>query len=160
MKLFIDTEFTQFFNPQLLSIGIVDERGNSFYGELHHEGPLNEFVTEHVYSQWGKVPFSLHLDGNSLSRHLNEWLLRLNAPIELCYDYHTDADFFDLVSSIKPIAYTHLGYLCGPEYEQAGLLEWDRIEKEMGLRRHHALADAYALRATYWAAHGRPELSC
>lgn len=161
MKLFLDTEFTDFIHPELLSIGIVDESGGSFYGEFYYEKDVNSFVQEHVISQWGKIPERLFLDYDTLARHLIKWLSNYKEPLELCYDYHTDADLFeDLIRDKVPVIYSHLGYLNGTIHELASFKEWARIEKEMGIVRHHALADAYALRASYWDAHGNPALSC
>lgn len=161
MKLFLDTEFTDFIHPELLSIGIVDELGNHFYGEIYYEKDVNAFVAEHVISQWGKVPDSLYLDNEMLARHLIKWLSNYKEPLELCYDYHTDADLFDeLIKGTIPMIYSNICYLSGSVYELEALKEWARIETEMRVTRHHALADAYALRATYWEAHGNPSLSC
>ena len=157
LKLFLDTEFTDFVNPELLSIGIVDELGNHFYGEIHYEKQLNWFVTEHVVSQWGKIPNSLYLDNEMLSRHLIKWLSNYTETLEICYDYHTDADLFcNLVGEQLNFIYSNISYLNGSVYELAARKEWARIEKEMGISRHHALADAYALRATYREAHEKP----
>ena len=161
MKLFLDTEFTDFTHPELLSIGLVDELGNHFYGENYYEKQLNRFVTEHVVSQWGKIPNSLYLDNEMLARHLVKWLSDYTEPLDICYDYHTDADLFEyLIRDSVQVTYSNISYLNGTEYQLAAIKEWARIEKEMGIVRHHALADAYALRATYWELHGKPSLSC
>jgi len=34
LKVFIDTEFTDFLDPQLISIGLVAQSGEKFYAEL------------------------------------------------------------------------------------------------------------------------------
>ena len=155
MRLFLDTEFTDFVHPELLSIGLVDELGNYFYGEIHYERGVNHFVQENVLSQWGKIPNSLYLDNEMLSRHLVKWLSDYKDPLEICYDYHTDGDLFcDLVGEHLTFIYSNICYLNGSVYELAAHKEWARIEKEMGISRHHALADAYALRAVYTDAHG------
>jgi len=36
-KIFIDTEFTDFIDPQLISIGLVSEFGEEFYAEVPYE---------------------------------------------------------------------------------------------------------------------------
>ena len=155
MKLFLDTEFTDFIHPELLSIGLVDELGNCFYGEIHYEKKLNWFVTDHVVSQWGKIPNSLYLDNEMLSRHLVKWLSNYTEPLNICYDYYTDCDLIrDLVGDQLNITYSNVNYLIGSVHELAAFKEWSRIEKEMGLLRHHALADAYALRAVCLDAQG------
>ena len=114
-------------------------------------------MTEHVVSQWGKIPNSLYLDNDMLSKHLIKWLSNYTEPLDICYDYHTDADLFEsLIRDSVQVTYSNISYLNGTEYELAAIKEWARIEKEMSISRHHALADAYALRATYWELHGKP----
>lgn len=46
MRIFIDTEFSDFVNPELISIGLVTESGNDeFYAELPvDQSRCNDFV--------------------------------------------------------------------------------------------------------------------
>ena len=38
MLVFIDTEFTNFHNPKLISIGLASETGETFYAEIPYPG--------------------------------------------------------------------------------------------------------------------------
>ena len=49
----------------------------------------------------------------------------------------------------------HVGYLLDdPLGEEAAVASWSATDKLRGLQRHHALADAWALKARFEAVHG------
>ena len=63
---FLDTEFTDFVRPDLISIALVSEDGREFYAERtdYREDDCSDFVRETVLPLLGGVPdaaFSLHL---------------------------------------------------------------------------------------------------
>lgn len=171
MYVFLDTEFIPKSSSspvRLLSIGLCSERGHEFYRELAlppdalpaAEG--NVFIRTKVLPQMGTRPQSV-AEPAVIARDLAAWLDTLDASeLEVCYDFHVDYDLFEeLLTLIAPPAVatlcpTHVGYLNeDDELEVAVAACFASLELERGLHRHHALADAHALRAKFWAAHGR-----
>ena len=158
--LFLDTEFSDFTSPTLLSLGLVDQHGHSFYGELPAPSNSSDFVQEHVLSQWGRAP-DAYRTPHKLGMAVRDWLSAYPS-VTVCYDYHTDADLLEaLLAEQKPLStavtWQHVGYLYTDENPACMALEWARTRTEMGIEQHHALADAYALRALFESIHGAPE---
>lgn len=163
LYLFLDTEFLPGERPVLLSIGLCDFFGREFYAELENvpNGPTgNELVDASVLPQLGQQG-TITGDAATIGICLAQWLCDLAADrIEVCYDFHADYDLFEaLLSSHAPIQLrllpTHVGYLLAdPQSDESARLEWSRQEVERGLSRHHALADAHALRARFAEVHG------
>jgi hypothetical protein len=58
MRVFVDTEFTDFIECDLVSIGFVADDGREFYGERsdYDRAGCNEFVRAAVLSQLGQYP--------------------------------------------------------------------------------------------------------
>ena len=164
MNLFVDTEFlpSKDGSRVLLSIGVCGPLSHEFYGELDvaMDASTNEFIAAHVLPQLGK---SLGIRGDHIQvgRALVAWLrLFQRERIELCYDYHVDRIAFeelvDAASATPSVEYevAHVGYLLGdPDANAAANACWAEIESARGLRKHHALADALALRARFNAVH-------
>jgi diamine N-acetyltransferase len=147
---FIDSEFTRLAQPQLLSIGAVADDDAPFYAELAETvddaeaGPLDERVSGFVR----KVVLPL-LDGDvqpraQVAEQFRAWLAQRmrHGPVTLVSDSGFDrwalAELLrseDLPAGVQwlrvPIAYETL----------------DDAATRLGLRRHHALDDARALRA-------------
>jgi hypothetical protein len=168
---FLDAEFTDLIDPVLLSIGMVTADGREFYAELDRNDPANaatfnqagEFALYGgVLDQWGVIPGSA-VTANELGERTAAWILeaaaRLGGPILLAYDYQADLDLlvkaiqdaglWDAVRQVmKPL---HVD----PSYGSAANAEVaeDAVEicfdelRDRDLYRHHALADAHALRA-------------
>ncbi|ALS60154.1 3'-5' exonuclease family protein [Pandoraea norimbergensis] len=94
-RYFIDTEFTNFKSEacQLISIAIVSEDGNEFYGESSDfERPLcSSFVSEIVLPQLGQFP-GRSMPFAALRDELLAWLLAvpLKPKPVLCYDSDRD----------------------------------------------------------------------
>lgn len=56
MKIFLDTEFTDFIDPQLISIGIAASNSEEFYAEVPYSIDLcSTFVKEVVIPLQGKI---------------------------------------------------------------------------------------------------------
>ncbi|MFM0075981.1 3'-5' exoribonuclease [Paraburkholderia sediminicola] len=96
-RYFIDTEFTDFRHCQLVSVALVDENGDEFYGERtdFDQACCSDFVRKVVLPQLGQfegraMPFDRLRDA------LCGWLG--SAPAEsgpvLCYDCETDLNLF------------------------------------------------------------------
>ena len=58
LHLFVDTEFTDFLNCDLISIAIVAADGREFYGERSDfdQGSCSEFVRAAILPQLGQYP--------------------------------------------------------------------------------------------------------
>jgi hypothetical protein len=141
-RYFIDTEFTDFQRCQLISLAVVGENGNEFYGErTDFDLTLcSDFVRAVVLPQLGQVegramPFT------ELREALRAWLAGIpgdGAPV-LCYDYETDLNLFRFL-------------LDGPlphGWRQENIAgRWDRGRRAAYFARHggehHALHDARA----------------
>lgn len=88
MKLFFDTEFTGLHqNTTLLSIGIIDENGRTFYRELNNydKSQLNPWLVKHVIGNFegGK---DITVDTLELRKDLKKWLE--------AYDYGETLEFW------------------------------------------------------------------
>lgn len=99
-RYFLDTEFTDFDTPQLISLAIVGEDGREFYGEsLDFAYPLcSDFVRQVVLPQLGQFP-GRSMRVAQLRDELRTWLMAV--PIKpmpvLCYDFQGD---FELVGHL------------------------------------------------------------
>ena len=168
--IFIDCEFTSIETPQLLSIGLVAEDGRELYVELAGESHLmraSTFVLDTVVPQFGLRPRAVATK-EELGQLVGAWLLDFrHSSIDVAYDYHTD---FDLLAQVLQgaglwerlkdvLRPTHIGYLIGQmEVEAAMQRSWADSFARLGIDRHHALADARALRCGFLAMHGGEEL--
>lgn len=149
MRVFLDTEFSNLNNPDLISVGLIDEAGRALYFELNNIGPsvCSQFVREVVWPL---------LDGPRVS------LIRAT---DLLQDYFsaypdgveiwTDAPRYD-IELLRPFLRTDLRFnIAVPSFENDRLMQryQDALEKafQSGLRRHHALDDAIAARMAWQA---------
>ncbi|MCA8348507.1 3'-5' exonuclease family protein [Burkholderia cepacia] len=99
-RFFIDTEFTGFEAPQLISLAIVGENGSEFYRECadYDAGLCSDFVRAVVLPQLGRfdgraMPFE------QLHQALRAWIVGIPATSKpvLCYDLQTDLDLLRLL---------------------------------------------------------------
>lgn len=172
--LFLDTEFTDFINTELISIGLVTDDGHhSFYAELDDYNPklCSEFVRNVVLPEL--KPEVFRMKRAEASAHLYCWLEELGDDFVLCPDYMADWELFaDLLETLppnihnKPLMFHSLHnqmimekatLLQTPNipwfFEQAkkkyneGFLEYFR--QNPSPKQHHAGADAKAIRAGF-----------
>lgn len=169
---FLDTEFTDVRQPELLSLGLVSLDGLEHYCELDlateigqaRKESSSDFVrNDGVLEMWGLVPDSA-CDYLEMGRRIADWLLKLAAEtgtrVEVCFDYATDwelmenairdAGLWDRVEGI--VLPTNASFVTGTIDGEFAAEECFRSLANRGLRRHHALADALALRAAYLVA--------
>jgi hypothetical protein len=168
MYLFLDTEFTDFKDCDLISIGIVSEDGqHEFYVEItdYTEGWASPFVREVVvpmldHNKHGK-PFA------AASVALNEWLEALpSKEILVIIDYGMDHYLFSELVNDSPVrhskktsvrmidpAFRHVlherGYHSVAQQTAAWGVIVEQTERYFRLydeRQHHALVDAKANR--------------
>lgn len=142
-RIFIDTEFTDFLDLHLISIGLVSSGGKEFYAEIPFpDASCSAFVREAVIPLLGRIP-DARMSKDSLCQKLLAWLSAVrpdNADIDLCYDYQTDWDLF-----IDAIDYQVPAWCC-PRLVAHKINEALRVEfhKKHSLPQHHALYDARA----------------
>jgi hypothetical protein len=141
---FLDTEFTNFLDTELISLAIVGENGSEFYGEVtdFRRGACSAFVQEAVLPQPGQFP-GRAMSFAQLRSQLLAWVSRI--PLKpkpvLCFDFQGDVDLLDdLLWGVR-------GSMPGWQMENVNSwLDAERLEayyREHG-GRHHALHDARA----------------
>ncbi len=165
MYLFVDTEFVPSKDGQhlLLSIGLCGPRDEEFYAEHEVQLPthVDPFISGHVLPQLGRSG-CLRGTRSEMGYRLLRWLRQFQGqPIELCYDFHADGQAVEELLALTqpeqgiPICYCHVAYLLDdPAGVAAAEACWDEVSRTRGMGRHHALADALALRARFNAVHG------
>ena len=91
MRVFLDTEFTNFNLPELISLGLVTEDGREFYAERtdFSREACSAFVHAHVLPLLGRVPGAA-CDAGTLGERLHGWLEALGEPVCMVYDYADD----------------------------------------------------------------------
>lgn len=175
MIVFIDAEFTDFVDAELLSLGAVTVDGRELYVELDMSTDVgqarlkvaSDFVRyDGVLDLFGLVP-GASATYTEVGLRTGEWLLGLagesGSPVVVAFDYQTDFDLMQralkdarLWNRVRDIV-TPLDIrpLIGTDETESAADACLREMEQRGLARHHALADAHALRAVYLAAGGR-----
>ena len=143
MRIFVDAEFTDFIDCDLISIALVADDGREFYGERsdYDDASCNAFVREAVLPQLGQFPDRV-FTRDSLRAELLAWLDQFAGEPErfFCMDYAGDWDL--LVDLLEEVPAGWQGLLVGE------LIDYHRLERYFAENkgRHHALADVRALR--------------
>lgn len=170
--LFLDCEFTDLTRSRLLSLALVANDTSELYLELTDPAlhrRAGTFTRDTVLPQFGLVPRTVDSEA-ALGQALAEWLEEQGyvtgggqPGVDVAYDYHTDFDLLEralrkaerwnlLSAQLRP---THVAYLLGePDSDAAMEASWRESFAAQGIDRHHALADARALRAAFIAVHG------
>lgn len=104
------------------------------------------------------MPYAVATE-KEFGQRVGAWLLDLgHSSIDVAYDYHADFDLLEralqyaglwerLKTVVRP---THIGYLIGQDDVEAAMeLSWMQSFAANGIDRHHALADARALRCGF-----------
>lgn len=161
IHIFFDTEFTDLIvDPQLISIGLIDESGERvFYAELsdtYRLADVGDFTREAVLPQLegGAVRLTMA----ELSMRLGNWIKDFGEPVKLA----TDSLSWDWpwIQEIFADRATWPPNLDGKPLILPQDTEFNlAIERAFadGLRRHHALDDAKANRLGWIAAGGDTE---
>jgi hypothetical protein len=150
-RLFLDTEFTDFIDCDLISIGIVSEDGQEFYAERNDfdRAACSNFAHEAVLTQLGKDPACVG-SSEEIRSALLKWLGQFQ-KVEICVDYSTDWDLLiDLCQRLPD-------HVTGRNI--ASDLDPIRIEqywRKNGRRAHHALHDARANQFAFLAGASNP----
>lgn len=148
MLIFIDTEFTDFKDAELISIGLVTEDGNDeFYAELPvDQSKCNDFVLTTILPQLGKTP-DVRCTPAQLKIKLLQWLERVHGDgdIVICFDYKGDWRLFctALSNDVPP-------WIGGRNiYQYIDQQAWLMYFIENKVAEHHALNDARANRHAF-----------
>lgn len=168
---FLSTEFIGPLQPELLSLGLVTLAGAEHYVELDLTSEVGQArkrassnIVQHggIVDMWGLIPGAACTELEMGSR-TGEWLLQVaqdfETHVDVAFDYSTDyelmkyairdAGLWDRVHEV--VTPVDLGLLIGiPEGEIAAEGCFRELSSR-GLARHHALADAIALKEAYVA---------
>jgi hypothetical protein len=167
---FLDTEFTNLNSPALLSFSMVSLCGLEIYAEIdlvedsiskERLRSCSDFTRDSVIPQFGRIPKS-KCSAWELGCRAGEWLITRAADaggqITVAYDF--DEDFVLLKDAmVRASIWDRVTPLLVPENidritgrvegVQAAEASWLETSLFRGLERHHALADALALRAAW-----------
>lgn len=147
MLIFIDTEFTNFKQPELISIGLVtNDWQHEFYAELPVDKcQCSDFVIETVLPLLGTRTEN-QCTVKELKDRLFKWLEQFaHLDPQICYDYPGDWDLFcQALNEDVP------GWLRGWNIQQyINDLKRDDYFVLYGFAPHHALNDAKANRHAF-----------
>lgn len=148
INVFLDTEFTNFEFPSLISIGLVSDTGAEFYAEVpYSRNECSEFVLEVVIPLLDRGVARRH-SFDQLKKKLIEWLEELrqnNSELVIHFDSQTDWDL------LKKALNFQLPCWCIGKFMPMDLGE--NIAEEFyvlnQLAAHHALNDALANRHVF-----------
>ncbi|HJV36073.1 hypothetical protein [Geomonas sp.] len=152
--LFLDAEFTDLDYPQLISIALVAESGETFYAELADgwspQG-CSDFVAETVLPQLTGGDFMQ--ERLYAERRLAGWLADFCCPVRVVSDAprYDWVLLKDLLGNSKPVNLLHepLPLFSESFPELVPLLQEAKAGAFRDLTRHHALNDAVALREAW-----------
>jgi hypothetical protein len=164
--IYLDTEFTDLLEPELLSLAMVTSAGDEHYVELDLHTPEGEralsassdFVADGgVAEQWGRVPGATSSHAGMASRTV-EWLQEkvrsFGQPATIAFDHEIDFRLFKELVDLAPGGKEVLRQVVPVNVSDIttrfdGALGADAVYAQLrrrGLARHHALVDAHALR--------------
>jgi len=148
-RVFVDTEFTSFERPRLLSIGMCSGDGDYFYAEISvPTDECSEFVREKIVPQLGKEPYKICINGGELAERISVWLALQRVDggrLEVCVDYSTDWDLLKdaLGGNVPDWCYQRM---IADHLDERMRLEYYRLHN---VAEHHALHDALANQYAY-----------
>ncbi|WP_061945383.1 3'-5' exoribonuclease [Collimonas pratensis] len=148
LKIFLDTEFTDFIRPHLISIGMVTDSGDEFYAEIPYpESECSDFVRETVIPLLGRFSDAIY-SKEDLSVRLRIWLELVRAQrdhIEICVDSQTDWDLLINALEYQVPKWCRQTFV-GNSIDELVRCDFYRTNK---LPEHHALYDAMANRKAF-----------
>ena len=144
---FLDTEFTSFTSPTLISMGMVASTGEEFYAEVPFPAAAaSPFVHEVVIPLLGNDP-QAHCPAGELHVRIWEWLaiVRTGPSVVLCFDSCYDEDLFREIFDGYPPALVRFRNV----YRNINELLRYEFHMKNRLPEHHALNDARAMRYAF-----------
>jgi hypothetical protein len=153
--IFLDTEFTDFIDCDLISIGMVSEDGQHvFYAErndFRHEWE-NDFVRVAVLPYLGQFPEAV-CTREELTQRLRAWFASLPRSVQIACDAQQDLDLLrdaldeELPANIKPGRFNLASLIDTTVFHKAVC----HYHEQPGQPWHHALYDAHAHRHGWMA---------
>jgi 3' exoribonuclease, RNase T-like len=155
MLVFLDTEFTNFVRPDLISIGLVAEGGCEFYAERtdYCSSECSGFVRETVVPLLGRVPKAA-CSRAELTGRVRQWFEALPERATIVFDFERDwlllaeaclgSEHQALPANVGDKLHLDRFAITHPLFEQAQNRAYSPDWPP-----HHALADARALMAGY-----------
>ncbi|OQS37145.1 hypothetical protein B0T40_09495 [Chromobacterium haemolyticum] len=153
MLLFLDTEFTDFTERELISIGMVSEDGqHELYLEIqdYNRDKCNSFVRQAVWAELGQIHGAI-VKRSELTERLRRWFVTLPRSVKIACDSQHDRELLaDALAGEWPKNLT--GWLdLRPMIDTTVFHQ--AVERYHTPDRpwHHALHDAHAHRAGWLA---------
>lgn len=151
MLLFLDTEFTNYTHPDLISIGIAAVAGSDFYAERtdYRREDCTDFVRDEIIPLLGKTPGAACMSVELASR-LHEWFDALPEPATIYYDYETDWQLLQaaFAGDLPPNVGAHQ-LVDHKIFRHSAYRLGEVLVYSAAWPPHYALADAQALREGY-----------
>jgi hypothetical protein len=163
MRIFFDTEFTQFRHGELLSIGFVSEDDQELVIEVHdhaRHARASDFCRNVVIPQFGAVKAMAVATDREVGTAIADWLSTFSSPVTLCYDYKLDWHFLENalrcagVWSRVSSGLSSFNVADVANHDACLQAQEDYFLGRASPGRHHPLVDALALRAR-WREHLR-----
>jgi hypothetical protein len=163
MRIYLDTEFTQFRDGELLSIALVADDDTFLVVEIHDAARhrrASEFCQSVVLAQFGATQATAVTDDAAAGRAIAEWLEQFPRPLQIVYDYKLDLRFFEAAlraaSQWERLAPHATATNAAHVATSVGCLQAHDayFEGKTWPGRHHPLIDALALRER-WREHER-----
>jgi|SRR5476649_1437803 len=146
--IFLDTEFTSFDAPELISIGLASSTGEEFYAELPFEvEACSPFVREVIIPLLGQDPLA-PCTNDELPLRLWSWLkaVRSRDEVVVCLGSQHDEILFRRIFDESPPAFLQFRSL---GYRNINELFRYEFHAKNSLPEHHALNDARAMRYAF-----------
>lgn len=158
MHIYFDTEFTQFRDGELLSIGLVTDDDQSLVIEVVEPGRIgraSDFCQAFVIPQFGCVPASRATTDAEVGQLVAGWLKQFDVPLTLLFDYKLDWHFLEatlrasgqwhqVAGSVNPFNAADVA-----NYDGCLTAQEEYFAGKSNPGRHHPLVDARALRARW-----------
>ena len=137
MKIYFDTEFSNLWDPQPISIGFAAEDGSTLYVEIERDEKRDgRFVREAIVPLLEGNPVDVHKARGNIRRYLQR--MQATPPeTELICDFIGD---FWILRELLPDIVDYVTPRCARHADYTEAL------RQMGKPPHHALWDAMALR--------------
>lgn len=151
MIFFIDTEFSDFKSPLLLSVGITGKDGKDFYFEREDFpiGACSDFVVENVLPHFENNPENR---GNLevLSKKLNQYFQPYQ---EIVWAIDFQYDWILIIALLNKTNFEKLKIFNIAKFSSMYQDNLDEYFSSLNLIRHHALNDAIALKKCFFGIH-------
>jgi len=152
IRLFVDTEFTDLIDCELLSIGVVSADGREFYMERNDVdlSRCGDFCRVAVLPQLGKDPSAVGTELETAFT-LKNWLISFlpDAPVVVSVDHPTDWELFAYLVRDEQTLKVPAWIRAQSIRNALDPRDIEQYWKIHGRRAHHALHDARANRFAY-----------